>query len=169
MLFNSLARGRFQFNFRKVIFQANLLNGGWSISYEIALRWMPQDLTDDKSALVKVMAWCRQATSHYLSQCWPRSMLPNGVTRPQWVNNLRSEQNGRHLAATFSNAFSWLKIILFWLKFQWSLLLSIQSTIWLSALVQVMAWCCQATSHYMNQYWSRSVMPYCITRLLWAK
>ena len=21
------------------------------------------------------MAWCRQATSHYLSQCWPRSML----------------------------------------------------------------------------------------------
>ena len=31
------------------------------------------------------MAWCRQATSHYLSQCWPRSMLPNGVTRPQWV------------------------------------------------------------------------------------
>ena len=29
------------------------------------------NLTDDKSALVQVMAWCRQATSHYLSQCWP--------------------------------------------------------------------------------------------------
>ena len=25
-----------------------------------------------------------QATSHYLSQCWPRSMSPNGVTRPWW-------------------------------------------------------------------------------------
>ena len=25
-----------------------------------------------------VMAWCRQATSHYLSQCWPRSMSPYG-------------------------------------------------------------------------------------------
>ena len=61
------------------------MNGGWGISYEIALRWMPLDCTDDKSALVQVMAWCRQATSHYLSQCWPRSMLPNGVTRPQWV------------------------------------------------------------------------------------
>ena len=47
---------------------------------------MPLDLTDDKSTLVQVMAWCRQATSHYLSQCWPRSMSPNGVTRPQWVN-----------------------------------------------------------------------------------
>ena len=31
------------------------------------------------------MAWCRQATSLYLSQCWPRSMSPNGITRPQWV------------------------------------------------------------------------------------
>ena len=46
---------------------------------------MPLDLTDDKSILVLVMAWCHQATSHYLSQCWPRSILPNGITRPQWV------------------------------------------------------------------------------------
>ena len=62
------------------------MNGVWGISYEIALRWMPLDLTDDKSTLIQVMAWCLQATSHYLSQCWPRSMSPNGVTRPQWVN-----------------------------------------------------------------------------------
>ena len=62
------------------------MNGSWGISYEISLRWMPLDLTDDKSTLVQVMAWCRQATSHYLSQCWPRSMSPNGVTRLQWVN-----------------------------------------------------------------------------------
>ena len=47
---------------------------------------MPLDLTDDKSTLVQVMAWCRQATSHYLRQCWPRFMSPYGVTRPQWVN-----------------------------------------------------------------------------------
>ena len=56
------------------------------VSYEIALRWMPLDLTDDKSTLIQVMVWCRQATSHYLSQCWPRSVSPNGITRPQWVN-----------------------------------------------------------------------------------
>ena len=31
------------------------------------------------------MAWCHQATSHYLSQCWRRSLLPYGVTRPQCV------------------------------------------------------------------------------------
>ena len=45
---------------------------------------MPQDLSD-KSTLVQVMAWCRQATSHYLNQYWPRSLPPYGVTRPQWV------------------------------------------------------------------------------------
>ena len=83
---NSLAPGRFQFHFKKVILKLALVNGGWGISYEIDLRWMLLDLTDDKSTLVQVMAWCRQAPSHYLSQCWPRSMSPNGVTRPQWVN-----------------------------------------------------------------------------------
>ena len=85
-IYNSLAPRRFQFNFRKVIFKLNLVNGGWGISYEIVLRWMPLDFADDKSTLVQVMAWCHQATSHYLSQCWPRSVLPYGVTRPQWVN-----------------------------------------------------------------------------------
>ena len=86
---NSLAPGKFQFNFRKVIFKLTLVNGGWGTSYQIAFRWMPQDVTDDKSTLVQVMAWCRQATSHYLSQCWPRSMSPNGVTTPQRVSNNR--------------------------------------------------------------------------------
>ena len=47
---------------------------------------MPRDLIDDKSTLVQVMAWCRQATSHYLNQCWPKYPMPYGVTRPQWVN-----------------------------------------------------------------------------------
>ena len=58
---------------------------GWGISCEIVPRWISLDHTDDKSTWVQVMAWCHQATSHYLSQCWPRSMLPYGVTRPQWV------------------------------------------------------------------------------------
>ena len=32
------------------------------------------------------MAWCRQATSHYLNHCWHRPIMPYGFTRPQWVN-----------------------------------------------------------------------------------
>ena len=49
---------------------------------------MGLDLTDDKSILAQVMAWCHQATCHYLSQCWPRSLSPYGVTRSEWVNPL---------------------------------------------------------------------------------
>ena len=78
--------GDFNLILESWFFKLILVNGGWDISYEIALRRMPQDLTDDKSTLVQVMAWCRQAASHYLGQCWPRSMSPFGVTRPQWVN-----------------------------------------------------------------------------------
>ena len=83
---NSLAPGRFQRHFRKVIFQLILVIDGWSISCKIALKWMPMDLTDGKSTLVQAMAWCHQASSHYLNQCWPRSPTPYGITRPQWVN-----------------------------------------------------------------------------------
>ena len=48
---------------------------------------MSLDFTDDQSTLVQVMAWWRQATSHYLSRCWPRSLSSYGVIRPQWVNS----------------------------------------------------------------------------------
>ena len=38
--------------------------------------------------MMKSQHWfrCHQATSHYLNQCWHRSMSPYAVTRPQWVN-----------------------------------------------------------------------------------
>ena len=54
------------------------------ISIGTVLRWMPQNNTDDKSTLVLVMAWCRQATSHYLNQCLQRPMTPYDITRPHW-------------------------------------------------------------------------------------
>ena len=89
LLINTLATGRFQRNFRKVIFQLILVIDGWSISCKIVLKWMPMDLTDGKSTLVQVMAWCRQATGYYLTQCWPKPMSPYGINRPQCVNTMR--------------------------------------------------------------------------------
>ena len=86
----SLAPGKFEWNFRHVIFKQILVIDDWGISCEITLTWKPQDFTDDKSTLVQVMAWCHQATSHYLSQCWPSSLSPYGVTRPQWVKELNN-------------------------------------------------------------------------------
>ena len=59
----------------------------------------------DKSTLVQVMAWCCQAISHYLSQCWPRYLSPCGITRPQWVNTLRPRQDSRHFP---DDVFKWI-------------------------------------------------------------
>ena len=102
-LLNSLAPGKFEWNFGHVIFKQILVIDGWGISCEIALIWMPLDLTDDKSTLVQVMAWCRQATSHYLSQCWPSSLSPYGVIRPQWFNSLAPR--GCSCNVKFSNSY----------------------------------------------------------------
>ena len=85
-LFNSLAPGRPGCQFKTAIFNLVLLIGIFTSSKDNALRWMPRDLTDDKSTLDQVLAWCRQATSHYLIKCWPSSMSPYSVLGPQWVN-----------------------------------------------------------------------------------
>ena len=54
--FNSLAPGKFEGNFRHVIFKQILVIHGWGVSCEIALLWMSLDFTDDQSTLVQVMA-----------------------------------------------------------------------------------------------------------------
>ena len=82
---NSLAPGRSGFDSKNGIFNLVLLIGIFRSSHDNALQWMPQDVTDDESTLVQVMAWCHQATSHYLSQCWLSSLSPYAIVRPQWV------------------------------------------------------------------------------------
>ena len=90
---------RFQWHCSYLIFKLTLVIVGWGIFYEIPLRCMSLDLTDDKSTLVEVMAWCRQATSHYLSQCWTRSMSPYGslghnkLTHKQWETRMCQTAN----------------------------------------------------------------------------
>ena len=79
---NSLVPWRSRCDFKNTIFYLVLLI---HIFNDNAFRWMPDDLTDDKLKLVQPMAWCHQAASHYLGQCWLRSMLPYGVIRPQWI------------------------------------------------------------------------------------
>ena len=73
----------------KLVYQIDILRN----SYEIVLWRMPKHQIRDKSTLVQVMAWCHQATSHYLSQCWPSSLSPYGITRPQWVKNMNLKKD----------------------------------------------------------------------------
>ena len=59
----------------------------WAITaHEFALKRMPQNHTNEKSTLFRVMSWYPQATRHDLSKCWPRSMPPYGVTMPKCLN-----------------------------------------------------------------------------------
>ena len=86
-ILNSLAPGRCgsDFDFKSIISENMLGIKFMRTSCEIALWWMPQNTFDGKSTLVQIMAWCRQATSHYLSQCQSRSMSPYGITKPKSV------------------------------------------------------------------------------------
>ena len=68
---------------------------------------------------------------------------------------------------TFSNAFSWIKIVAFWWKFHWNLFPRVQLTTfqhwfrkWLGAG--------QATSHYLNQWWLILTMYRCVTLPKWV-
>ena len=84
-IINSLAPGIFGSNFKIIIFE--LCHG--LISWALIVKLLKEDwytAFDQKSTLVQVMAWHHQATRSYLSQCWPISKLPHGMTRPQCVN-----------------------------------------------------------------------------------
>ena len=130
---------------------------------------MSLNLIDDKFTLVQVMAWCHQATSHYLSQCWPRSLPQYGVTRPQWVNTFRPEQNGHQsttLQITFLNVFSSTKIAAFWFKFYWIPFLRVKINN-KSALVQVMAWDLTSTKPFLEPILSKSAASPLMQSLRW--
>ena len=82
---NSLASGRCGCSDLKSIIIKIIIHINSLVTHcEIAFRRIAQNLIDTKSTLVQVMAWRRQATSHYLSQCWPRSMSPYDITRLIW-------------------------------------------------------------------------------------
>ena len=71
---NSMSPGVCGFDFKCVIFKYIVVITFKRISS--AFWWMAQDPTDDKSTLVQVMPCCLMAPSHYLNQCWLRSIMP---------------------------------------------------------------------------------------------
>ena len=146
VFFNSLAPGRPGCHFKTAIFSLVLLIGFFRFSNDSAPGWMQWDLKDDKSTLLQVMACCRQATSHYLKQWWPSSTPPCSVTRPQWIE----------LILWIDIWYTSCEIGFWWV---WQNHIDGKST-----LLQVMAWCCQAASHYLSQCWPSSKSPYGVTR-----
>ena len=110
---NSLAPERCGSNFQKLIFKLFIIqithNCSLGTHIDIALWWVPQNLTKEKSTLVRVMAWCHQAPNHYLNQCLPRSVSPCDITRPQWVTHWGLNKMANILQTTFTNTFSFVE------------------------------------------------------------
>ena len=66
IMFWLIGLGRCGSNFKSIIFKLIMQDTSLGTRREIALRFMPQ-IFINKSTLVLVMAWCRQASSHYLA------------------------------------------------------------------------------------------------------
>ena len=93
------------------------------IFFLISLKFVPRSPIDNKPALIQVMAWREEATSHYLNQCWPSSLTHTCGSRGRWVKKKKKSQTTTHitminwgldkttaiLQTTFSNAFCWNK------------------------------------------------------------
>ena len=92
--FNTLAPGKSGSYFKSVIFKLIMQNS--YLSCDISLRSMPESLTNGKLSLVQVMAWCRQAPSHYLSQYRPISTPPYATTRSQLINSQSTKNISRN-------------------------------------------------------------------------
>ena len=104
------------------------------------------------------------------AKCWP--FCPGLFVLTHWGRDKIAAVS----QTTLSNAFSWMKMLEFWLRFQWSWFLRVLLTIfqhwfwqWLGAD--------QATSHYLNQCWldhwriyaslglnelKQTVVPFCV-------
>ena len=129
--------------------------------------WIPQDLVNNKSALVQVMSWFHQPTCHYLSQCCPSFVLQCGIIGPQWFNTLRPRQNGSIFAGdTFKRIF-----------LNENNRISIKISLKLvpkglfnniPALVLIMAWHRPGGKPLSEPMMVRSLMHICVTRPQWV-
>ena len=79
-----LPRPRLDFSGIPGLRPIGLSPGPWQISLGLgSMSWYSVQILICIT-LIMVMAWRRQETSHYLSQCWPRSLSTYGATRAQW-------------------------------------------------------------------------------------
>ena len=67
-------------HFKCVIFIHNIEIDTFSVSSEITVRWIPKNLIENQSTLAQIAV-----IHHYLNQCWPRSLMSHGITRPQCI------------------------------------------------------------------------------------
>ena len=88
-----------------------------NILMQISLKCIPEGSIGNMLALVQTMCGAKQVTSHYPNQCWPSSVMPYDVTRPQWVNHYSYDYWCP--GDTWSRGIVWHQVLYSDLTFSW--------------------------------------------------
>ena len=83
-----------------------------------------------------------------------------------WFNTLRPRRSGSHFQTTFSNAFSWMKIVVVWSKFHWNLQGPINN---IPVSVQIMGWRRSGDKPLPEPMMFSLMTHICLTRPQWDK
>ena len=138
---NTLALGRFERNFNKAIFKLIILIDGWIISHKTARRWKSLHLIDHYGdVIMDAIASLITSLTIVYSTVYSDADQKKNIKAPRhWPlcgNSPGSGEFPPQMACNVENISIW------WRPYD------------KSTLVQVMAWCCQATSRYLSQSWS---------------
>ena len=109
------------------VFLCIFLKDNFCSLINISLKFVPKGPIDSKSSLVQVMAWCRMGGKP-LPEVTVTQFTEASLDLIELTHWGRDEID-TILQTTFSNAFSWMKMFEFRLKFHWNLFPSVQLTI----------------------------------------
>ena len=112
---------------------------------KISLKFVPKSPINDIAALVQIMGWCRPSDKPLSEPLMVTSPTHICVTRPQWVNNRKYFFTDCALRWNWDKQFCSLTYC--------SLVTPCGYTDSGQKLVQIMACCFTATSHYQIQIW----------------
>ena len=142
------------------IFQTTFSNAfSWVKMFEFCLRfhWSLLQRFELITSLVQILAWRWPGDKPSSEAMMVRLPMHIYVTQPQWVNSLSPHSSGFDFKKC--NFQSW---------FTECMVSSDLLMIMASTLVLVMAWYCQAISHYLSQCWPRHMPSFGITRPQWV-
>ena len=121
---NSSLPGKNDRHFVNDFFKRICMNEKCCILICISQKLVPKGPTDNKSALIVVMSWCRSGDKPL-----PEPMLTqftDAYMRQQGLTHWDRDKMAIIFQTTFSNAFSWMKMFEFQLRFHWSLFSRVQ-------------------------------------------
>ena len=110
-------------HFADDIFKRIFLNENIWISISIPLKFVPKGPINNIPALVQIMAWRRPGDKPLSEPIMVNLLMHVCVTRPQWVDTFRHDQNSCHFA------FSGINMIVLWFKFHLNLFISVRLTV----------------------------------------